>query len=74
MMRAAMLATLLVGIALQPAAAQSWHREELRLSQRPALGAGSERGGARSCAEYGPDCAVHAVDDQLAEPAGARSR
>jgi dienelactone hydrolase len=27
-----------------------------------------------ACAEYGPDCAVYAVDDQLAEPAGAGSR
>ncbi|WKA26896.1 hypothetical protein [Bradyrhizobium roseum] len=27
-----------------------------------------------ACTEYGPDCAVYAIDDELAEPAGAGSR
>jgi len=48
-------------------------------------GAFAYRGGRRSareaseaalaaCAAYGPDCAVYAVDDELADPAGAGSR
>ena len=34
----------------------------------------AEEASLAACAEYGPDCAVYAVDDQLVEPAGASSR
>lgn len=34
----------------------------------------AEEAALAACSEYGPDCAVYAVDDQLVEPAGAGSR